>query len=66
MVSAFPPGGRLAVICSERPELDPRASKNIINLREDGEFLSLEITKRKKDKDIPLLEGQRSLVWSEY
>ena len=40
----------------ERPELESRASKKII-IRE---FLSLEMTKRKKD--IPLLEGQRSLV----
>ena len=50
------------------PELEPRASKNMNNSREDREFLSLEITKRKKDKDIHLLEGQRSLVgfFSEY
>ena len=37
-------------------------SKKNYNLREDREFLLLEMTKRKKDKDIPLLEGQRTLV----
>ena len=47
---------------SEHPELEPRGSKKIDNLSEDREFLSLEMMKRQKDKDIPLLEGQRSLL----
>ena len=72
--TAFPPGGGASchhltpLLSSGRPELEPRASKKINNSREDREFLSLEMTKRKKDKDIPLLEGQRSLVgfFSEY
>ena len=53
---AFPPGGGGL----------PSFEKNMNNLREDREFLSLEMTKGKKD--IPLLEGQRSLVgfFSEY
>jgi len=46
---------------TERPELEPRASKKINNSR-GRELLSLEMTKRKKDKEIPLLEGQRILV----
>ena len=49
-IAAFPPGGGGVL---------PLFAKNS---RDDREFLSLEMTKKKKDTDIPLLEGQRSLV----
>jgi len=54
------------LLSSERPELEPRASKKNYNSREDREFLSLQMTKWKKDKDIPLCWRGKGVWWDSF